>query len=303
MSPTRVLPAPGRGFRGNILTNRLKPALTANLERLQELLGTWRQVVVLFSGGVDSALLLKAAAEVMGPGVVALTFQGPHCPSEEMATAQAITRHLGVRHLVETFDPFSLPDFRDNTPKRCYVCKQAIYRRSWEIAATLEAEALLDGANADDAIIDRPGLLAAAEMGVRSPLRETGWHKDQIRELSRIWRLPGWDRPAQSCLATRFPTHTHLDVKALHKVDQVETWLRQQGFGPVRLRVHGSLVRLELPPEQWQQLMGPEVREALHRLVTDLGWRFLTLDLLGYQSGSMNIRRQDQREGETIDSG
>jgi uncharacterized protein len=203
-----------------------------------------------------------------------------------------------VRHLVEAYDPLILPDFRDNTPKRCYVCKQAIYQRSWEIAATLEAEALLDGAHADDAAADRPGLLAAAEMGVRSPLRETGWHKDQIREVSRIWRLPGWDRPPQSCLATRFPTHTPLDVKSLQKVDQVEIYLRQQGFGPVRLRVHGALLRLELPPEQWAQLLEPKVRASLHRLVTDLGWRYLTLDLLGYQSGSMNMRRQEQREGE-----
>jgi uncharacterized protein len=296
MSPARVLPTTGRGFRGNILTNQLNPELTADLERLQGLLGTWRRVVVLFSGGVDSTLLLKAAAEVMGQGVVALTFQGPHCPSEEMAAAREIARHLGARHLVEVYDPLILPDFRNNTLKRCYVCKQAIYRRSWEIAATLEAEALLDGANADDAAADRPGLVAAAEMGVRSPLRETGWHKDQIRELSRSWRLPGWDRPAQSCLATRFPTHTPLEAKAFQKVDRVETWLRQQGFGPVRLRVHGELLRLELPPEQWEQLLEPEVRAALHHLVTDLGWRYLTLDLLGYQSGSMNLRPRGHAE-------
>jgi uncharacterized protein len=128
-------------------------------------------------------------------------------------------------------------------------------------------------------------------MGVLSPLRESGWHKDQIRELSRIWRLPGWDRPAQSCLATRFPTHTILDSKALQKVDQVETWLQQQGFKPVRLRVHGDLVRLELPPEQWLQVIEPEIRGALSSLVADLGWRYLTLDLMGYQSGSMNVRQ------------
>jgi pyridinium-3,5-biscarboxylic acid mononucleotide sulfurtransferase len=258
---------------------------------LKHFLGTWRRVVVLFSGGVDSTLLLKVAIEVMGQGAVALTFRGPHCPAEEISAAQKTARHLGVRHLVEDFNPLVLPDFRNNTPKRCYVCKQAIYRRGWEIAVISGAECLLDGANADDLADDRPGLLAATEMSVRSPLRETGWRKAQIRELSRFWELPGWDRPAQSCLATRFPAHTPLDVESLQKIDQVETWLRQQGFGSVRLRVHGDLLRLELPPEQWAQLMEPEVRKALHRLVTDRGWRYLTLDLLGYQSGSMNMRR------------
>jgi pyridinium-3,5-biscarboxylic acid mononucleotide sulfurtransferase len=254
-------------------------------------------VVVLFSGGIDSTFLLKAAAEVMGPGVAALTFQGPHCPAEEMATAGEIARYLGVRHLIETYDPFRLPDFRNNSPKRCYCCKQAIYRRGWEITSHLGAEALLDGANADDAAADRPGLVAAAEMGVSSPLKETGWHKPQIREMSRIWRLPGWDRPAQSCLATRFPTDTPLDSMMFEKVDQVETWLRQQGFGPVRLRVHGDLVRLELPPEQWSRTLEPEVQSALRTLITERGWRYLTLDLTGYRSGSMDQRQESKKGG------
>ena len=151
------------------------------------------------------------------------------------------------------------------------------------------------GLNADDALADRPGLLAAAELGIRSPLREAGLTKDQIRELSRIWGLPGWDRPAQSCLATRLPTYTPLDAKTFQKIDQLESWLRQRGFGPVRMRVHGDLLRLELPPEQWGQVMEPEIKEALQTMAADSGWRYLTLDLLGYQSGSMNVR-QEERE-------
>jgi pyridinium-3,5-biscarboxylic acid mononucleotide sulfurtransferase len=288
MSAPGILPAPGRGFRGTILTSRLNPELAANLERLEHLLKTWRQVLVLSSGGVDSALLLAAAKKFLGAGAVALTFQGPHCPGEEMAAAQEITGLLGVRQLVEAFDPFIIPDFRNNTPQRCYACKRAIYQRSYEIAADLGAEAVMDGANADDAAADRPGLAAAVEMGIRSPLRETGFTKNQIRELSRIWQLPGWNRPAQSCLATRLPTNTPLEVATLQKVDRVETWLRQRGLGPVRLRVHGDLLRLELPPEQWGQVLAPEIKAALHSLVADLGWRYLTLDLVGFQSGSMN---------------
>jgi uncharacterized protein len=247
--------------------------------------------VVLFSGGVDSTLLLKVAvAEIGSQGVTALTFQGPHCPSEELDRAREIALSLGVRHWVESFDPFVLPAFMHNTPNRCYTCKEAIYRRGWDIAAQVQAEALLDGSQADDAASERPGLLAAAALGVRSPLRETGWHKAQIREISRIWQLPGWDRPAQSCLATRFPTYTLLDPEVLQNVDRIESWLRQQGLGPVRLRVHGDLVRLELPPEQWPLVVEPEMRQAIHRQITAKGWRYLTLDLQGYTSGSMNVK-------------
>ena len=261
-------------------------------------MGTWKRVVVLFSGGVDSTLLLQAATEVLGPGVVALTFLGTHCPSGELVAARETAQHLRVRHLVEAFDPLSLPEFRDNTPRRCYVCKQEIYRRGWDIAASLGAEALLDGANLDDSEADRPGLQAARELGVRSPLREAGLGKAQIRELSRIWHLPGWDRPPQSCLATRFPVHTRLNAEIMGRVDRVETFLRQQGLDPVRLRVHGDLLRLELPPEHWPRLLSPEVREALSHMITDLGCRHLTLDLLGYQSGSMNAPPQERITGQ-----
>ncbi len=268
----------------------LSPATARKLADLQALLGTWQRVVVLLSGGVDSSVLMRAAVDVLGSGVLALTFTGPHYPAEEVAAASALAQHLGVPQRLEPFDPFILPDFRQNTSQRCYACKEALYRRSWEIAASEGAEAILDGAIADDAAVERPGLLAAAALGSRSPLRETGWHKSEIRELGRFWGLPGWDRPAQSCLATRFPPDTLLSPQDLQQVDQVESFLRQQGFGPVRLRVHGDLVRLELPPVQWARLLQPQTLAALQHLTQSRGWRYLTLDLLGYQSGSMNAR-------------
>lgn len=251
-------------------------------------MATWERVVILLSGGVDSSLLLRAAAAILGHGVLALTFTGPHYPAEEAEAARTLARHLGVRQRLAAFDPFLLPDFRHNTPRRCYACKQALYRRSWEIAGQEGAAAVLDGTTADDAPADRPGLAAAAELRIRSPLRETGWHKNEIRELSRFWHLPGWDRPAQSCLATRFPVNTLLSSQDLQKVDQVERLLRQQGFGPVRLRVHGEVVRLEIPSEQWPKLLQTEILTLLQQTAALLGWRYVTLDLHGYQSGSMN---------------
>ncbi len=266
----------------------LSPATAGKLAALQALLATWKRVVILLSGGVDSSLLARAAADILGPGVLALTFTGPHCPAEEAAAASALARALGLRHRLETFDPFLLPDFRRNTARRCYACKQALYRRSWEIARQEGAEAVLDGATAADAAAERPGLAAAAALAIRSPLRETGFLKDDIRELARFWDLPAWNRPAQSCLATRFPVNTLLTPQDLRHVDQIEGLLRRQGFGPVRLRVHGDLVRLEIPPQQWPRLLASPALAELQKLVTDQGWRYLTLDLRGYQSGSMN---------------
>jgi uncharacterized protein len=258
------------------------------LTALQALLQTWPRVVVLLSGGVDSSCLLRAAVEVLGSEVVALTFTGPHIPAGEVATATRLAQALQVDHRVEPFDPFHLPDFRHNTPARCYACKHALYRRAWEIANLKGAAMVLDGANATDAVGDRPGFQAAAELGIRSPLRETGWQKEEIRALSHFWNLPTWEAPSQSCLATRFPTGTPISPTDLQKVEEVEAWLRQQGLGPLRLRVHGTLVRLELPPEQWPQVLQPERRAALQQRIAAQGWRYLTLDLRGYQSGSMN---------------
>ncbi|WP_449244892.1 ATP-dependent sacrificial sulfur transferase LarE [Desulfobacca acetoxidans] len=257
---------------------------------MRALLRTWRRVLVLFSGGIDSTLLLKIVADLLGENSAALTFEGPHRPTGETLEARKITRLLGVRHLTEDFDPFGLPDFRENTPERCYACKCEMYRRGWEIASKFEAEVLLDGTNLDDLNDTRPGLKAAQEMGVRSPFLKIGWRKADIRELSRVWQLPGWDRPPQSCLATRFPAYTHLRSQDLQKVDQVETFLGDKGFGPIRCRVHGDLVRLELPLQQRFRLLEPETLTALNLMIREQGWRYATLDLRGYQTGSMNLK-------------
>ncbi len=251
--------------------------------------------MILFSGGLDSSLLLKAAREYVGPNVVAITFQGPQCPSEDLATARELAGLLGVRHHIEMLDPFNLPDFRQNTPKRCYACKQAMYRRSLEIAAAFEAEAVLDGAHADDAPADRPGLAAAAELGIRSPLREAGLTKAQIRELSRAWGLPGWDRPAQSCLATRFPTYTPLDAGTFRKLTGWNPGCGSTALDRCECGCMVTCCAWNCRRGNGSDLLEAEMKEALHAMAAASGWRYLTLDLLGYQSGSMNEPQEESR--------
>jgi uncharacterized protein len=268
--------------------NCINPIDIVKLTRLQKMLIALQKVIILFSGGVDSSLLLKVAADTLGEGVTALTFWGPHCPAGELAEARELAQTLGLRHLEQEFDPLQLPDFRHNTLERCYACKKEIFTRGNKILAAWGGKALLDGANWDDLQDFRPGQRAARELGIRSPLQEIGLTKEEIRTLSQSMGLPQWNKPSQSCLATRFPTNTLITRELLGKVATAEEFLQQHGFAPVRLRVHDLLVRLELPPEQWPRLMEEGVRLALADHIQQLGWRYLTLDLKGYQTGSMN---------------
>jgi len=247
------------------------------LTKLEKYLRRQDTVVLLFSGGTDSSLLLTVAARVLGGRLTALTLAGPHIVPGELAGAWALARRLGVRHLVKEFDPLVLPDFRENTPQRCYACKKAVIEASWRMAGKLGARVLWDGTNLDDLGDFRPGLQAAKELGVASPLLATGLDKAAIRELSRDLGL--LVRPAQSCLATRFPYHTHLTREALTRVGQGEAWLRRRGFSWVRLRLEVDAVRLELAPEEWPRFLAPEVRGPCTALAARLGLGRLSLDL------------------------
>lgn len=236
----------------------------------------WQRVVLLFSGGLDSSLLLAAGARALGPGLTALTFTGPHTAPGELAHAVAVARRLQVRHLVREMDPLALPEFRGNTPVRCYVCKREVITRARDLAAALDIQVIWDGANLDDLGDFRPGLKAARELGVRSPLLEVGLDKGAIRRLSRGLGLPG-DRPPQSCLATRFPYGTELSAADLARVGRAEAWLMTRGFGSVRLRVDRGQARLELPVEQWAAFLEPKLRGSFVALLNRLGWTEFTL--------------------------
>jgi len=228
--------------------------------------------LLLFSGGLDSSLLLAAAAPVLGPGLTALTFTGPHTVPGELAAAFALARRLGVRHLIRETNPLVLPDFQNNTRQRCYACKKAIIKQALMMAAALGLGEIWDGTNLDDLADFRPGLQAARELGVQSPLLGAGLGKAAIRDLSRKLGLP-WDRPPQSCLATRFPYNTPLTRDALARVGRAESWLRRRGFTYVRLRIRGDRARLELFPREWPAFLAPEVRRPFTALAAQLGWR------------------------------
>ena len=249
------------------------------MTNLQDYLRRHRRAVLLFSGGLDSSLLLAAAARTLGPGVCAITFAGPHIAPGELAAAWALARRLKVRHLVRSFDPLALPEFRGNTPRRCYACKRAIIEQAWQVARAQGAEVLWDGTNLDDLGDFRPGLQAARELGVASPLLEAGLNKAAIRALSRSLGLP-WQKPAQSCLATRFPYGTRLNQEALKRVGQGEAWLLRRGFSRVRLRRPAAgVARLELNLEEWPAFLAPEVRGPFTALASRLGCDRLSLEL------------------------
>jgi pyridinium-3,5-biscarboxylic acid mononucleotide sulfurtransferase len=236
----------------------------------------WPRAALLFSGGLDSSLLLAVGARALGDGLTAITFTGPHTAPGELAAACALARRFRVRHLVRKFDPLILPQFRENTRERCYVCKRAVIEQGWQLAAGVPA--LWDGTNLDDLADFRPGRQAARELGVVSPLLEAGLGKAAIRDLSRALGLD-WDKPPQSCLATRFPYGAILTREDLARVGQGEAWLRRRGFRHVRLRRQGGGVRLELPPGEWPAFLAPQVRGPFGVLVNRLGFGPLSLDL------------------------
>jgi pyridinium-3,5-biscarboxylic acid mononucleotide sulfurtransferase len=240
----------------------------------------WRRVLILFSGGLDSSLLLALGREALGEGLTAFTMIGPQTAPGEVAAAWQLAKKFQVPHFLAEFDPLTLPDFRENTPRRCYVCKKAMLARAQEVAATLATEVIWDGTNVDDLGDFRPGLQAAREAGVESPLLSAGLGKKEIRKLSQELGLPA-DKPSQSCLATRFPYNTTLTREDLARVGRAEAWLKARGFSHVRLRVRGREVRLELRAEEWPLFFADDLRRPFLGLLNSLGFGGLQLAVPG----------------------
>jgi pyridinium-3,5-biscarboxylic acid mononucleotide sulfurtransferase len=263
-------------------------SLEAKLSRLQSIFAPMQSVIVAFSGGVDSSFLLRVAHEVAGERALALTTTSPTMPDEDLASAKEIAGLIGARHLVLSSNELEIPGYAANPLNRCYLCKHNLFTVCEQKATELGIEHIVDGLNLDDLRDYRPGMQAAAEKRVRHPLVEAELNKQEIRELSKMMGLPTWDRPASPCLSSRFPYGTQITLERLQQVSGGEKLLRSLGFRVVRVRYHGEVARLEVGRDEMPRLLDPQIGELLSREFRKLGFRFVTLDLGGFRSGSLN---------------
>src|SRR5579885_91852 len=270
-------------------TQPLTDELIAKRDRLVEVLRGLGGAAVAFSGGIDSTVVARAAVLALGDRAVAVTADSPSVPRAEVAEARELARQIGIRHRVVNTEEFDDPNYVRNDGTRCYYCKSELYTRMEQLLPELGVSVLCSGANLDDQGDYRPGLKAAAEHAVRHPLQEAGFTKADVRALAQSWGLPTWDKPASPCLSSRLAPGVEVTRKRTARVEAAETYLRSLGYRECRVRLHeGELARVEVPAALLPRLADPAWREGLVRRLKELGFRFVTLDLEGFRSGSLN---------------
>lgn len=261
----------------------------AKRDRLLAVLAAMPGVAVAFSGGIDSTVVAKAAALALGSKAVAVTADSASVPRSELATAREVAALIGIRHVVVNTDEFENPDYLKNDGDRCYHCKSELYSRIEVLLPDLGLTIIASGANLDDRGDYRPGLTAAAEHSVRHPLQEAGFTKADVRALALHWELPTWDKPAAPCLSSRLAPGLAVTPERTKRVEVAEAYLRNLGLRECRVRYHeGDLARIEVPLSEVANLASEVVREKLAREFRRLGFKFITLDLDGFRSGSLN---------------
>jgi uncharacterized protein len=254
-----------------------------------ETLRGYGRVAVAYSGGVDSTVVAQAAHEALGDAVIAVTAVSDSLAAGELEEAQELARRIGIPHRVIRTEEFADPNYLRNQPDRCYFCKSELYGRLSGLLGELGVDVIASGANTDDLGDHRPGMRAAAENGVRHPLQECGLGKPEVRALARAWGLPTWDKPATPCLSSRIAYGEEVSPERVRMIDQAEQWLRQRGLRILRVRYHkGDLARIEVPLDDLARLVDLQVRGDLITAFRALGFKFVTLDLEGFRSGSFN---------------
>lgn len=278
--------------------NSVSQPLMDKFHLLQQMLQQVGSAVVAFSGGVDSTFLLRVARDTLGPEkVLALTATSPTYPTFEFEQSCHLASTMGVEHLVVESNELEIPGFAENNPRRCYHCKHELFSLFLQKATELGFQSVLDGSNLDDLSDYRPGREAVQELQIRSPLLEAGLTKDDIRQLSRHLELPTWDKQPFACLSSRFPYGTRITSERLTQVDRCETFLRQHGFRNYRVRYHQEIARIEVAAEEISRLLEDGLRQSLVDEFKAAGFTYVSLDLQGYRSGSMNetLSEKDQK--------
>lgn len=262
--------------------------LLKKYNKLKEYLAAFGSVAVAFSSGVDSTFLLYAAKESLGDNAIALTAASCLFPKRELTQSQSFCEKLGVKQFVIEFDELAVSGFSENPPNRCYICKRELFEKMKEVAKQNNMAVVVEGSNLDDNGDYRPGLIAVAELDIKSPLRHIGFTKQEIRNLSEHFGLPTWNKPSFACLASRFPYGEVISREKLGMVEKSEQLLFDMGFKQFRVRIHGDVARIELLSEDFERLLKDDIRKDVYSKFKEYGFSYVALDILGYRTGSLN---------------
>jgi len=262
--------------------------LEKKIHKLKNVLKDMGSAVIAFSGGVDSSLLVKIAASTLGKNVIAVTAKSPLLPKGELAHAKKISESLGCKHIIVNTDALEIKEFLNNPKNRCYLCKRQLFLKLILLKNEYKLNFVIDGTNFDDHSLYRPGLKAAEELGIRSPLAECRLSKEEIRKYSKLAKLSFWDKPASSCLATRIPYGEKISKSKFKKISAAEEYLGFLGFSHNRVRYYYPSAKIEVVKEEIPKILQTDIREKIIKKFKKIGFRHVTVDIEGYRSGSMD---------------